>query len=185
MGRKSKITDNKTVARWLIETKYQTLDISLKTKLPAFVDDCVYGGLYVYRDDENNSTLSVTPEIIYRCLMLNEISTQAVENICSGCGYTYAERTLRRIAQITRFVAKGIELRISEYKETHQESKEKDSMFDWKLEKQFIWCYYNNVPSKLYSKPLPPMPEAIKTLYQEKQYKKYLEAVLEWRKAIP
>lgn len=180
-GRKPKVYDNKAVAKWLIETKYQSLDVSLKTKLPAFVDDCVYGGLYVYRDSENNSTLSVTPEMIYRCLMLNEISTQSVQNICEGFGRIYSERTFRRIAQITRFVSKGIELRISEYKETHKDSEEKDKMFDWKMEQRFIWCYYNGVHSKLYSNPTPPIPQSILQLYHDKQYGKYLEALLEWK----
>lgn len=180
-GRKPKVYDNKTVAKWLIETKYQHLDVSLKTKLPTFVDDCVYGGLYVYRGSENNTTLSVTPSVIYMCLMLNEISTQSVMTACVENGHTYSERTLRRIAQIVRFIANGIELKISGYKEAHDESKEKDTMFNWKLEQQFIWCYYNNVHSKLYSNPLPQIPDAIRKLYEDRNYQKYLEAVLEWR----
>lgn len=183
-GRKPKVYDNKTVAKWLIETRYKNLDSSLKTKLPYFVEDAVYGGLYIHRGEDNNPTLSVTPEMIFRCLMLNEISTQAVETLCLGCGYTYAERTIRRIAQITRFVAKGIELRIAEYEELHEETKEEDKMFDWKLEKQFIWCYYNNVPSRLYSNQLPQIPEHITTLYHNKQYRKYLKELIDWRNSI-
>lgn len=183
-GRKPIVYDNKTVAKWLIETRYKNLDSSLKTKLPSFVDDAVYGGLYIHRGEDNNPTLSVTPEMIFRCLMLNEISVQSVETICSGCGYTYAERTIRRIAQITRFVAKGIELRIAEYEELHEEMKEEDKMFDWKLEKQFIWCYYNNVPSRLYSNQLPQIPEHITALYHNKQYQKYLKELIDWRRSI-
>lgn len=179
-GRKPKIYDNKAVAKWLMETRYKNLDVSLRTKLPAFVDDAVYGGLYIYKTDNTNPIPDVSPSVIYRCLMLTEISTKAVENICQGYGYSYADRTLRRIAQIVRFISKGIETRISEYEETHTD-KERDKMFDWKLEQKFIWCYYNGVESKLYSDPLPKVPEHLLNLYRECEYSEWANKLREYR----
>lgn len=180
-GRKPKVYDNKAVAKWLMETRYKNLDVSLRTKLPAFVDDAVYGGLYVYKLNNTNPIPDVSPSVIYRCLMLEEISVKAVENICSGYGYSYADRTLRRIAQIVRFISKGIETRISEYEETHTDV-EKDRMFDWKMEQRFIWCYNNGVESRLYSKPLPQIPDEIVELYRKGDYLEWIKRASEFYK---
>lgn len=181
-GRKPNPYDNKTVARWLIEMKYKNLDATLKTRLPGFVHDAVYGGLYIYKGDNTKPILDVAPEIIYRCLMMFEISTEAVRNICEGFGDKYSERTLRRIAQIARFVSKGIELRIEGYEVAHKDLKEEtDKMFDGRLESQFLWCYKNGVESKLYSPPLEPVPEWILQLRLDGKYLEYGEAVREFR----
>lgn len=181
-GRKPKIYDNEFVANWLIETKYKNLDATLKIRLPDFVHDAVYGGLYIYKGSDTRPVLDVAPEIIYRCLTLFEISTDAVRNICEGFGDKYSDRTLRRIAQIVRFVARGIELRIEEYEESHKKLKqEADSMFDARLEKQFLWCYKNGVNSKLYSPPPEPLPDEIMELRIQGKYLEYGEAVRAFR----
>lgn len=183
MGRPLKIYDNKAVAKWLLETKYKNLDVSLRTKLPTFVDDAVYGGLYVYKDNTPNPIPDVTPAVIYRCLMLPEISTPDVRNICEGYGYSYADRTIRRISQIVRFISKGIESRITEWEEVHKD-REEDKMFNYKLESKFNWCYYNNVNSSLYSTPLPPCPESILKLYEEQEYIEWSKQAQEFYKKV-
>lgn len=184
-GRKPTTYDNKTVARWLISTKYKNLDVSIKAKLPAFVDDTVYGGLYIFRDNDTQSnTLAIKPSVIYMCLMMDEISTTSVRIACEDRGLYYSERTYRRICQISRFVSKGIESRIHQYEEMQELSTDKKG-YDWKLEQQFLWCYLNGKESKLYSAPLPPLPQNILTLYLNKQYAEYGRAVQEYRSCQP
>ena len=73
-----------------------------------------------------------------------------------------------------RFISKGIESKISEYEDTHPDW-EKDRMYDWKLEQRFKWCYENGVESRLYSNPLPKIPDEILALYRKGDY-------IEWTK---
>lgn len=179
-GRQPKVTDNTTVAKWLIEHKWMNLDKDIKHKLPEFVDDAVYGALYIC-GEISNGKLNVSTENIYRCLMLTEISTTEVESLMIGLGHSYSERTLRRITQVARFAAKGIESKISQYEETHKPS-EIDIM-NWRIESRFVWDYYHNQPSEYHSHQIPVAPNEILQLYRDRKYLEYGEALRTFRRS--
>lgn len=177
-GRQPKVTDNKAVARWLIEHKWKNLDREIRARMPAFVDDAVYSALYVC-GESSNGTLNVSVANVYRCMMLPELSTTNVRILLEGFGERYADRTIRLITQVTRFAVRGIETRIEQYETVHQPSEE--DLMSWKLEQQFVRDYHTKRPSPLHSQPVPPAPGCITRLYHQGKYLEYGEAMRAFR----
>lgn len=175
MGRKRKILDNTAVAEWLIQHRWQNiLNSSTKQMMPAFVEDAVMAALYIVAGD-SGGRLNLSPKLVFKTLMLKEISSSSVVN-CE-VGYEMSERHARRLAQTARFALDCIAHRIQEYEANLSE----DELFNWKLEKGFVDDYYAGRHSKLYSDKLCTVPHNILQLWMDKKYAEYGHALMKYR----
>lgn len=177
-GRPPKVTDNKDVADWLIKNKWKDLGQDVRSRLPDFVHDAVYGALYICAGTSNGK-LNIQPELIYRCIMQPEISTQSTSNILEFLETPLAPRTVERITQVSRFAAKGIRERIEQYEERRAELRQTN--VDWKIEMIFLKDYYQGRYSRYYSAPLQKVPDSITQLYRDRKYLEYGEKLREFR----
>lgn len=175
MARLAKKTDNEIVAEWLIENRWRnSLNTGTIQKMPAFVDDAVMAAVYVVAGTSNGQ-VNISPKLVFKCLMLNEISAQSVAT--REVGYEMSDRHARRLAQTVRFALDGIRHRIQEYENSITEEQKGNIQ----LEREFIRDYYTGRSSPLYSPPLPEIPSEILQLRAEGKYLEYGEAVREFR----
>lgn len=175
MARPTKRTDNEVVADWLIEHRWRnSLNSDTKMKMPAFVDDAVMAAVYIVAGTSNGQ-VNISPKLVFKCLMLNEISTESVAT--REVGYEMSDRHARRLAQTVRFALDGIRHRIQEYESLITEEQKENI----KLEKDFIRDYYLGRKSDLYSPPLQELPSEILALRLEGKYLEYGEAVRAFR----
>lgn len=175
MARPTKRTDNEVVADWLIENRWRnSLNSDTKMKMPAFVEDAVMAAVYIVAGTSNGQ-VNISPKLVFKCLMLNEISAESVST--REVGYEMSDRHARRLAQTVRFTLDGIRHRIQEYENSiTEEDKEKI-----KLEKDFIRDYYIGRQSPLHSSPMKELPSEILQLRVEGKYLEYGEAVRAFR----
>lgn len=175
MARLPKKTDNEIVAEWLIENRWRnSLNTDTKQKMPAFVDDAVMAAVYIVAGTSNGQ-VNISPKLVFKCLMLNEISTESVA--IREVGYEMSDRHARRLAQTVRFALDGIRHRIQEYESSITEEQKENI----KLEKDFIRDYYQGRKSDLYSPPLQELPSEILALRLDGKYLEYGEAVRAFR----
>ena len=175
MARLPKKTDNVLVAEWLIENRWRnSLNTDTKQKMPAFVEDAVMAAVYIVAGTSNGQ-VNISPKLVFKCLMLNEISSESVAT--REVGYEMSDRHARRLAQTIRFALDGIRHRIQEYENSiTEEDKEKI-----KLEKDFIRAYYQGSRSPLHSPPMRELPSEILQLRLDGKYLEYGEAVRAFR----
>lgn len=153
MARLPKKTDNEIVAEWLIEHRWRnSLNTDTKQKMPAFVEDAVMAAVYI--TGTSNGQVNISPKLVFKCLMLNEISA---ESVATREGLQMSDRHARRLAQTVRFALDGIRHRIQEYENSITEE-EKEKI---KLEKDFIRAYYQGSRSPLHSPPMRELPSEI------------------------
>lgn len=175
MARFPKKTDNVLVAEWLIENRWRnSLNTDTKQKMPAFVEDAVMAAVYIVAGTSNGQ-VNISPKLVFKCLMLNEISTESVAT--REVGYEMSDRHARRLAQTVRFALDGIRHRIQEYENSITEEQKENIQ----LEKDFIRDYYQGRKSNLYSQPLKELPSEILVLRLEGKYLEYGEAVRAFR----
>lgn len=175
MARLPKKTDNVLVAEWLIENRWRnSLNTDTKQKMPAFVDDAVIAAVYIVAGTSNGQ-VNISPKLVFKCLMLNEISAESVST--REVGYEMSDRHARRLAQTVRFALDGIRHRIQEYENAITEE-EKEKI---KLEKDFIRDYYIGRQSPLHSPPMKEVPSEILQLRLDGKYLEYGEAVRNFR----
>lgn len=175
MGRPSKKTDNHIVAEWLIEHRWkESLNSGTKQKMPEFVEDAVMAAVYIVAGTSNGQ-INISPKLVFKCLMLNEITTELVKT--REVGYNMSDRHARRLAQTVRFALNGIKHRIQEYENKISDT-EKEST---EMERQFIKDYYSGIESNLYSPPVQPIPESIMDLNRQGKYLEYAQAVQAFR----
>lgn len=175
MARPTKRTDNEVVADWLIEHRWRnSLNSDTKMKMPAFVEDAVMAAVYIVAGTSNGQ-VNISPKLVFKCLMLSEISSESVAT--REVGYAMSQRQAQRLAQTVRFALDGIRHRIQEYENTITEE-EKEKI---KLEKDFIRDYYTGRQSSLYSPPMEELPSEILALRLEGKYLEYGEAVRAFR----
>lgn len=175
MARLPKKTDNELVAEWLIEHRWRnSLNTDTKQRMPAFVEDAVMAAVYIVAGTSNGQ-VNISPKLVFKCLMLSEISSASVAT--REVGYEMSQRQAQRLAQTVRFALDGIRHRIQEYESTITEE-EKEKI---KLEKDFIRAYYTGKESPLHSPPLEELPSEILALRLEGKYLEYGEAVRAFR----
>jgi len=175
MARLPKKTDNEIVAEWLIENRWRnSLNTDTKQKMPAFVEDAVMAAVYIVAGTSNGQ-VNISPKLVFKCLMLNEISAESVAT--REVGYEMSDRHARRLAQTVRFALDGIRHRIQEYENLITEE-EKEKI---KLEKDFIRAYYQGGKSPLHSLPMKELPSEILQLRLDGKYLEYGEAVRDFR----
>lgn len=175
MARLPKKTDNEIVAEWLIENRWRnSLNTDTKQKMPAFVDDAVMAAVYVVAGTSNGQ-INISPKLVFKCLMLHEISAESVAT--REVGYEMSDRHARRLAQTVRFALDGIRHRIQEYENSITEEQKENI----ELEKNFIRDYYQGRESPLHSPPLKELPSEILQLRLEGKYLEYGEAVRAFR----
>lgn len=175
MARLAKKTDNEIVAEWLIENRWRnSLDTDTIQKMPAFVEDAVMAAVYIVAGTSNGQ-VNISPKLVFKCLMLTEISTESVAS--REVGYEMSKRHAQRLAQTVRFALDGIRHRIQEYESTITELQKENI----ELEKKFIRDYYQGRTSSLYSPPLQELPSEILALRAEGKYLEYGEAVRDFR----
>ena len=174
-GRKPKTTDNILVSEWLIQNRWMnSLNVSTKQQLPAFVDDAVWAAITIVAG-VSNGKVNVSPKLVMKSLMLKDISSSEVKRL--EVGYEMSDRQARRLAQTARFALSGIRYRIQEYENNLSE----EVKMNWKLEKQFVADYYAGKESPLYSHPAPELPLEISVLREQKKYIEYAYAVRKFR----
>ena len=175
MARLPKKTDNEIVADWLIENRWRnSLNTDTIQKMPAFVEDAVMAAVYIVAGTSNGQ-INISPKLVFKCLMLNEISTESVAS--REVGYEMSKRHAQRLAQTVRFALDGIRHRIQEYESTITELQKENI----ELEKNFIRDYYQGRTSNLYSPPMEVLPSEILALRAEGKYLEYGEAVRDFR----
>ena len=175
-GRKPKTTDNVLVSDWLIQNRWMnSLNVSTKQQLPAFVDDAVWAAITIVAG-VSNGKVNVSPKLVMKALMLKDISSAEVKRL--EVGYEMSDRQARRLAQTARFALYGITHRIQEYENNLPE----EVKMNWKLEKQFVTDYYTGRESPLYSIPLEPEPPGISVLREQKKYLELAKALMAFRK---
>lgn len=175
MARLPKKTDNEIVAEWLIEHRWRnSLNTDTKQKMPAFVDDAVMAAVYIVAGTSNGQ-VNISPKLVFKCLMLNEISAESVAT--REVGYVMSKRQSQRLAQTVRFALDGIRHRIQEYESSITEEQKENI----KLEKDFIRDYYTGRTSSLYAPLLQELPSEILALRLEGKYLEYGEAVRAFR----
>lgn len=175
MARLPKKTDNELVAEWLIEHRWRnSLNTDTKQRMPAFVEDAVMAAVYIVAGTSNGQ-VNISPKLVFKCLMLSEISSESVAT--REVGYAMSQRQAQRLAQTVRFALDGIRHRIQEYENTITEE-EKEKI---KLEKDFIRDYYQGRKSPLHSPPMEELPSEILALRLEGKYLEYGEAVRAFR----
>lgn len=175
MARQPKKTDNEIVAEWLIEHRWRnSLNTDTKQRMPAFVEDAVMAAVYIVAGTSNGQ-VNISPKLVFKCLMLSEISSKSVAT--REVGYEMSDRQARRLAQTVRFALDGIRHRIQEYENSITEEQKENI----KLEKNFIRDYYQGRESPLHSPPLRELPSEILALRLEGKYLEYGEAVRAFR----
>lgn len=175
MARLPKKTDNEIVAESLIENRWRnSLNTDTKQKMPAFVDDAVMAAVYIVAGTSNGQ-VNISPKLMFKCLMLNEISTESVST--REVGYEMSDRHARRLAQTVRFALDGIRHRIQEYESSITEEQKENI----KLEKDFIGDYYTGRQSPLHTPPMRELPSEILQLRLDGKYLEYGEAVRAFR----
>lgn len=175
MARLPKKTDNEIVAEWLIENRWRnSLNTDTKQKMPAFVEDAVMAAVYIVAGTSNGQ-VNISPKLVFKCLMLNEISSESVTT--REVGYEMSDRHARRLAQTVRFALDGIRHRIQEYENSITEE-EKEKI---KLERDFIRAYYQGGRSPLHSSPMKELTSEILQLRMDGKYLEYGEAVRDFR----
>lgn len=172
--RPKKKTDNQITADWLIRHRWNSLNVGTKQAMPTFVENAVMSAVYIVAGTSNGQ-VNISPKLVFRCLMLRNISVDTVSQM--EVGYDISERHARRLAQVVRFALDGIKHQIQEYESnlTPLEIENKE------MESQFIKAYYTGETSSLYSEPLYPLPNHIKQLYFDGDYLAYGEAVRAFR----
>lgn len=176
MTKTSKKTENKTVANWLIHNRFKHMSIGLKQQMPSFVEDAVYTAVYIVAGTSKGK-VNVSPKLVYKCLMLDEITTSSVMSV--EVGYDMSLRQAQRLAQTTRYALRAIVRRTQESDlQIPTEPSEDEAM-----ERKFINDYYQGKNSSLYSEPLSTPPEWITELRRQKKYVEYGEALRSYRKA--
>lgn len=175
MARLPKKTQNELVAEWLIEHRWRnSLNTDTKQRMPAFVEDAVMAAVYIVAGTSNGQ-VNISPKLVFKCLMLSEISSASVAT--REVGYEMSDRQARRLAQTVRFALDGIRHRIQEY-ENLITDEEKENI---KMEREFIRDYYLHRDSPLYSPVISQLPSEILSLRVEGKYLEYGEAVREFR----
>lgn len=175
LARLAKKTDNVLVAEWLIENRWRnSLNTDTIQKMPAFVEDAVMASIYIVAGTSNGQ-INISPKLVFKCLMLPEISAQSVAS--REVGYEMSKRHAQRLAQTVRFALDGIRHRIQEYESTITELQKENI----ELEKNFIRDYYQGRESKLYSTPMPKLPSEILALSTQGKYLEYGRAVRNFR----
>lgn len=175
MGRPKKKTDNHIVAEWLIEHRWRdSLSEGTKHRMPSFVEDAVMSAVYVVAGTSNGQ-VNVSPKLVFKCLMLPEISVDTVAT--REIGYEMSERQAQRLAQTVRFALDGIKHRVQEY-ELNISVEDKENI---QLEKEFIQDYYSGKESKLYSANLEVVPDEILQLNRDGKYLEYAQSLREFR----
>lgn len=175
MARLPKKTDNEIVAEWLIENRWRnSLNTDTKQRMPAFVEDAVMAAVYIVAGTSNGQ-VNISPKLVFKCLMLSEISSESVAT--REVGYQMSKRQSQRLAQTVRFALDGIRHRIQEYESTITEEQKENI----KLEKEFIKDYYLQRQSPLHSPPIEVLPYEILQLRVERKYLEYGEAVRAFR----
>ena len=175
MVRLAKKTDNEIVAEWLIEHRWRnSLNTDTKQRMPAFVEDAVMAAVYIVAGTSNGQ-VNISPKLVFKCLMLSEISSASVAT--REVGYSMSDRQARRLAQTVRFALDGIRHRIQEYENTITEEQKENI----KLEKEFIRDYYLQRQSPLHSPPMEVLPSEILTMREEGKYLEYGLAVQAFR----
>lgn len=158
MGRKATITENHLVG-FIRHTCSNSL-----SGMPMWMEDIVMGACYTSMG-VSNGKLNANPSLVKASLFSPYISTAACLNIYEA---NISERTAQRVAKAARFALGGIDLFLS--RETKEVLKMKK---DYWMEKQFVEDYYSGRQSKLYSKPQPPIPKDILSLYVDGKYLEY------------
>lgn len=175
MGRPAKKTDNHVVAQWLIQHRWkESLNSGTKQKMPEFVEDAVMAAVYIVAGTSNGKT-NISPKLVFKCLMLPEITTSLVKT--REVGYDMSDRQAQRLAQCARFALDGIRHRVQEY-ESRVTDIEKEST---EMERQFISDYYAGKDSVLYSPPMQELPLEISLLKEDGKYLEYAQAVRDFR----
>ena len=175
MARLPKKTENEVVAEWLIEHRWRnSLNTDTKQKMPAFVEDAVMAAVYIVAGTSNGQ-VNISPKLVFKCLMLSEISSESVAT--REVGYAMSKRQSQRLAQTVRFALDGIRHRIQEYESTITEEQKENI----KLEKEFIRDYYLQRQSPLHSSLLGVLPSEISQLRVDGKYLEYGEAVRAFR----
>lgn len=175
MARKAKVTDNELVANWLIQNRWlNSLNVDTKQQLPAFVDDAVWSAITIVAG-VSNGKVNVSPKLVKKCLMLKSISTAEVRRL--EFAYDMSDRHAQRLAQTARFALDGIRHRVQEYENNISDYAKEVG----RMEKQFLEDYYKGKESKLYSKPLKPLPVDIIKLHTDGKYVEYALAVQAFR----
>lgn len=175
MARLAKKTDNEVVAEWLIQHRWRdSLTSGTKQQMPAFVEDAVMAAVYIVAGTSNGQ-VNISPKLVFKCLMLNEISSASVAT--REVGYDMSKRQAQRLAQTVRFALEGIRHRIQEYENNISEEEKENT----ELEREFIRDYYQGKQSKLHSPPMRELPYEILSLREEGKYLEYGEAVRAFR----
>lgn len=175
MGRKAKKTQNQIVADWLIGHRWRnSLNVETIQKMPAFVDDAVMSSIYIV-SGTSNGKVNISPKLVFKCLMLHEISTESVRPM--EVGYDMSERHAQRLAQTVRFALDGIRHKVQEY----ESRLPRETLENIELEKRFVSDYYLGIDSTLYSPQMVMLPIEISTLRQQGKYLEYGYAVRDFR----
>jgi len=174
--RSKKKTDNEIVADWLIRHRWNSLNVGTKQAMPGFVEDAVMASVYIVAGTSNGQ-VNISPKLVFRCLMLKDISVESVSQM--EVGYDISKRHAQRLAQVVRFALDGIKHRIQEYENNLTPFQVEDR----EMESQFVRAYYIGQPSVLYSDPMKPLPAYIHQLRLDGLYYEYGEAVKQYRKS--
>lgn len=176
MARLKKVTDNEIVAEWLIQNRWkEALNSGTKQKMPDFVEDAVMAAIYIVAGTSGSGRVNVSPKLVFKCLMLPEISVESVTT--REVGYEMSNRHAQRLAQTVRFALDGIMHRVQEYENSISEEEKENT----EMEREFIKDYYLGRNSNLYSPQMQPLPSEILQLKSEGKYGEYAEAVRDFR----
>lgn len=174
-GPKEKVLDNELVAQYLIKKKWNNLLCEhTEQKLPGFVDDAVWAAVYICAG-VTNGKVNISPKLVFRALMLHEISTETVHSL-HIFDEKMSKRKARRICQCARFAIEAITARVRE----EEEKSKMQENFNWRLEQQFVESYYSGVDHD-FNAVLSPTPQHIKDLYKEGKLEEYGCKLREWK----
>jgi len=175
MGRKAKVKDNEIVAEWLIQHRWkETLHPDIKMRMPSLVEEAVYSAVYIVAGS-NNGKVNISPKLVFKALMLLNISSQTVK--ACEVGYDMSDRTARRLAQTARWALETLEHRVEEFENVVSE----ELWMNWLLEKEFVEDYNLQRESKYHSPLKPSVPDRILQLYRDGKYLEYGQAVQQFR----
>ena len=171
-----KKTLNVEVAEWLINHRWRdSLDIDVKQRMPSFVEDAVMAAVYIAAGTSRDGRVNVSPKLVFKCLMLPEISVSTVKTV--EYGHEMSDRHAQRLAQTVRYALRGIASRI----QSHDLPLTEDQKENIQMERDFVRAYYQKTTSPLFSDKLPPVPQNILNLKLLGDHLAYAEALRSFR----
>lgn len=172
-----KKTLNVEVAEWLIHHRWRdSLEIDVKQRMPSFVDDAVMAAVYIVAGTSGDGRVSLSPKLVFKCLMLPEISVSTVKTV--EYGHEMSDRHAQRLAQTVRYALRGIASRIQSHDLLLLTEDQKESI---QMERDFVRAYYQRLDSPLFSPRLSPVPGHILDIKLSGDYLGYAEALRAFR----